>query len=573
MFDKRVHLTGKWYFRLDPGNIGQADNWHETVISEEWNTIGIPGCWDIFGWDAPAGVGWYRHAFDLAPSKVEMLNLCLAGIDTTATVRLNSDRLESCSPNPYRFVANIAGRLKPTGNTITIRVPDRGVPGGILQDAWIGPDVEPADALVTRHSDHPARPAADWVRDAVIYEVYPRAFSREGTFAGLEERLDELKDLGVTVLWLMPIHPIGRLHRKGSLGCPYSIRDYYAVNPEHGTLDDFRSLLEAAHQRGLKLTIDLVINHCAWDNPLAEEHPDWFARDRRGKLVSPCDWTDVVRFDYRSAELRRYMTEMMLYWLRDVGIDGFRCDVAGMVPIDFWEAVRAPLDAVKPTMLLAEDDLPVQHRHAFDLTYDWRTYQVLGRLSTGTLAAESIAAILANEQLDFPNDSWRLRFSTNHDLCAWHKPAIARYGPSAARAAAVITFALPGVPLIYNGQEAANHVKLSLFERTPIDWRADDRGLRQLFSDLSRVRRELISLRRGSIKLILLKTPGILAITRQWQNETSHVLINCTLEKQTIGLERFGMGLSTVLTNSTTGTATPTTNIDLPPLGYWIGTE
>ena len=197
-----------------------------------------------------------------------------------------------------------------------------------------------------------ARPSAEWVRDAVVYEVYLRSFSTNSSFAELQARLPELKHLGITVLWVMPIHPVGVEKRKGTLGSPYAVRDYYAINPEFGTLEDFRSLVKATHEAGMKIIIDLVINHTAWDNALLRQHPDWYRHDDAGHMISPADWTDVVQLDYSSQPLRQYMTEMMRYWVRDVGIDGYRCDVAGMVPLDFWETARAELDKIKPVMML-----------------------------------------------------------------------------------------------------------------------------------------------------------------------------------------------------------------------------
>ncbi|MBU0617588.1 MAG: alpha-amylase, partial [Planctomycetes bacterium] len=420
-----------------------------------------------------------------------------------------------------------------------------------------------------------ARPSADWVRDAVIYEVYLRSFSPEGDFRGLQRRLDDLRDLGVTVLWLMPIHPVGKARRKGSLGSPYAVADYYAVNPEFGTLDEFESLLDATHGRGMKLIIDLVANHTAWDNPLIHEHPDWFSRDRRGKIRSPLDdWTDVAQLDYRVPELHRYMVDVMFCWVRDIGVDGFRCDVAGMVPTDFWQHARQELDVVKAVMMLAEDDRPEQHLQAFDLTYDWRTYQALGRLRAGKLKPASLATILTYEQLDFPAGSRRLRFSGNHDLCAWHQPGMMRYGPAAARAAAVLTFALPGVPLIYNGQEVANRRKLHLFERTPIDWDAADFGMRSLLKELARLRRTRDSLRLGDVQsLDQLTETGIIGLCRTQRDEATYALINCTLEPCRVELSQLPHSPSaTLLSNAPAGRPEQAGRIDLPPLGFWIGT-
>ena len=204
-----------------------------------------------------------------------------------------------------------------------------------------------------------ARHSEDWVRQGIIYEIYTRSFSPAGNFRGIEKRLPELKKLGVTILWIMPIHPVGVLHHKGKLGSQYSVQDYYGINPEFGTIDDFKRLVNRAHELGFHLIIDLVANHTSWDSKLINDHPDWFTKDSAGNIVSPNpDWTDVADLNYSQPGLRRYMIEMMKYWVRDIGIDGFRCDVAEMVPTDFWEAARAALDSIKPVMMLAEAHIP-----------------------------------------------------------------------------------------------------------------------------------------------------------------------------------------------------------------------
>ena len=578
MSGRRVSLDGQWHFRADPGQEGLSAQWQcQPVPDESWAAVPIPGPWDQHGRDGHEGVGWYRRGFEIPPSALgQPCGICLAGVDDSATVWVNGVEVASQSPVRARFACNIDRLAKPGKNTIVIRVPDRGTPGGSLRTAWLGSYRTIEELIRGEHSGTLARPSPDWVRDAVVYEVYLRSFSAAGTFRGLQQRLDELRELGVTVLWLMPIHAIGQSRQKGPLGSLYSISDYYAVNPEFGRLDDFQALLAAAHERGLRLIIDLVANHTAWDSHLLRAHPDWFARDERGEVRSPLDdWHDVAQLDYSVPELRRYMTEMMLYWLREVGVDGLRCDVAGMLPTDFWNETRHELDAVRPIMMLAEDDQPAQHEHAFDLTYDWRTYQALGRLRAGRLRPLSIATILTDEQLDFPAGSLHLRFSSNHDLCAWHQPGMQRYGPQAAKAAAVLTFALPGVPLIYNGQEVGNCVKLPLFERVPIDWEpAGHFDLRALYACLGRLRRQHASLRRGQARIPFeLPETDVLAITRTWQHEMTCVLINCALEPREIETGATPLGDVTTLLSTTTPAASgPARAIELPPLGFWIGT-
>src|SRR4026207_927622 len=186
------------------------------------------------------------------------------------------------------------------------------------------------------------RNTADWVRDGVIYEIYPRAFSQQGNFNAITARLDELKDLGVTILWLMPIHPIGQEKKKGTIGSPYAVRDYYAINPDYGTADDLKRLVREAHTRGAKGIIDIVANHTSWDSVLMK-HPEYYKRDAKGDITYPYDWFDIAALNYGNQELRRYMTDMLKYWLREFDLDGFRCDVAGEVPTDFWETARLAL--------------------------------------------------------------------------------------------------------------------------------------------------------------------------------------------------------------------------------------
>src|SRR6266850_6351403 len=223
----------------------------------------------------------------------------------------------------------------------------------------------------------PARPARNWVRDGVIYEIYPRAFSQEGNFKGITAQLDRLKDLGVTILWLMPIHPIGQEKKKGSVGSPYAVRDYYGINPDYGTKADLQRLISETHRRGMKIVIDIVANHTSWDSVLMK-HPEFYKKDASGKITYPYDWFDIAALNYSNQELRRYMTAMLVYWVREFDLDGFRCDVAGEVPTDFWENARAELEKIKPDIfMLAEAhkaDLLVK---AFDIDYSWPLHSAM----------------------------------------------------------------------------------------------------------------------------------------------------------------------------------------------------
>ena len=195
----------------------------------------------------------------------------------------------------------------------------------------------------------------DWARSATIYQINQRQFTPEGTFRAAEAHLPRLRDLGADILWLMPVNTIGERNRKGHLGSPYAVKDYYAVNPEFGTVDDLRHFVDAAHDLGLHVILDWVANHTAWDNVLVTEHPEWYARDWKGDFrPTPWwDWDDIIDLDYTHEGLREWMTAAMVHWVKEVGVDGYRCDVAGFVPVDFWENARRELDAVKPVFMLA----------------------------------------------------------------------------------------------------------------------------------------------------------------------------------------------------------------------------
>ncbi len=357
---------------------------------------------------------------------------------------------------------------------------------------------------------HAARRSAPWVTNGIIYEIFPRAFSAEGTFAGIEAKLPELKKLGVTILWLMPIHPVGVEHRKGTLGSSYSVMDYYGVNPEYGTLADFKRLVGTAHELGLKIIIDMVANHTSWDSKLIKQHPDWFTKDSTRRIVSPVpDWSDVADLDYSKPALRDYMIRMLEYWVRETGIDGYRCDVAEMVPTDFWNEARTALDRIKPVVMLSEGQYPEHHLKAFDLTYGWNLYQLFAPLMKGDRTPGALDTLLANESRHFPKQSLRMRFSSNHDENAWDNPDVVKFGPEGAKLAAVVVNTFPGVPLLYNGQESGSAVKLGLFEKIVVDWKARP-DFRSFYAELFAVRKASPALTGG-------------ALTRIASTDTAHV--------------------------------------------------
>ena len=487
----RITLDGEWLFTADSARLGVQQHWFRPETDRTgWKKVLTPDFWEAYpGLATYDGWGWFFKTFSLE-SVSEPLSIHFAGVDDDAAVWINGTAVGEHTGYSDPFALDVSAAVKPGTNSIAVLVKDYSGGGGIYRPVTVVASSQLEKLLRSPLADLTARPSTDWVRDGVIYSVYLRSFSSEGTFAGLEKRLPELKVLGITTLWLMPIHPIGVKNRKGPLGSPYSIQDYYGINPEFGTLDDFRHLVEAVHARGMKVIIDLVANHTSWDSRLMQEHPEWFTKDSAGVIIPPnADWHDVADLDFSHAGLRAYMKEMMLYWVRDVGIDGFRCDVAELVPTDFWEEARAALDAVKPVMMLSEGSLPEHHVRAFDLTYSWNVYDLLDPVLTGKRRLAVLDQILRTEALQFPKGSLRMRFVTNHDKNAWDAPAVTKFGADGLKIATVLVNTIPGVPLLYTGEEVANDRPLSLFDKVDVDWTRPH--------EMGEMNRKLFALRRS----------------------------------------------------------------------------
>ena len=346
-------------------------------------------------------------------------------------------------------------------------------------DAAAPPAAPDSAAFTVRH------PA--WARHATIYQVNVRQYTPQGTLRAAEADLPRLQRLGVGILWLMPVNPIGRSHRKGTLGSAYSVRDYRAVNPDLGTLADLQHYVRTAHGLGMHVILDWVANHTAWDSNLVTEHPDWYTRDSLGHFRPPvADWQDVIDLDYRKPALRRYMAETMAQWVRTAGLDGFRCDVAGLVPTDFWNDTRAELERIKPVFMLAEWDelFPPTFisrkefdpdtrlfEKAFDAAYSLRLHGLLDSLGRSQKPTAELAHYWAAERRRYPAGVSLMTFTSTHDINAWDGSEYERLGPNA-RPEAVLTllWPWPGIPMLYNGQEAAMKRRLRFFDKDTIPW-------------------------------------------------------------------------------------------------------
>ena len=336
----------------------------------------------------------------------------------------------------------------------------------------------------------------EWSRNAVLYQINTRQFTAEGTFKAATAELPRLKKLGVDILWLMPVQEIGEKNRKGKLGSPYSIRDYYSVNSEFGSLESLKTFIGKAHELGMYVILDWVANHTAWDNPMVESHPEWYKRDWKGNFHSPLwtDWADVITLDYTQPDLRRYMTDAMKYWVEEVGMDGFRCDVAGLVPLDFWNNVRAELDDIRPVFMLAEWETRDLHAHAFDASYAWSWHDALHDIAKGKADISALNGFHFNDENAWPRDAMRLLFTSNHDKNAWGGTQTEAFG-DALESAIVLSFVSRGIPMIYNGQEAGDSKRLAFFDKDPIEWQ--EHPLSDLFQNLIKLKKNNTALWNG----------------------------------------------------------------------------
>ncbi len=380
-------------------------------------------------------------------------------------------------------------------------------------------------------SKESARSSQDWVKDSVIYEIFPRNYSAKGDFNSITADLDRLQSLGITVLWIMPIHPIGKLKAKGTVGSPYAVKDFYAINPDYGTSDDFKRLIAETHKRGIKIIIDIVANHTSWDSVMMK-NKSFYTQDKSGNIIPPVpDWADVADLNYDNPELRKYIIEMLKFWVRDYDLDGFRCDVAGFVPTDFWETARSEVDKIKPnTIWLAEWESPDLLVKAFDIDYSWENHATLSQVLFGQKPASEIQKVWREQNSKFPKNALRMRFSDNHD----ERRAIARFGEKGALVAQTLTFTLDGVPMIYNGMEVGDTAESgspALFENLPIFWQIAERRpeFPKFYKSIIELRKNSIALRRGDLTWLKNSDENrVVTFMRKSGNEEVLVAINMT---------------------------------------------
>ena len=374
----------------------------------------------------------------------------------------------------------------------------------------------------------------EWTYDAVVYEMNVRQYTPEGTFAAAEQHLPRLKELGVDIVWLMPIYPIGLKERKGTLGSYYAISDYCKTNPEFGTLEQFDAFVASAHKLGLKVVLDWVANHTSPDALWINERPaDWYVRDEQGNTIVQYDWTDIAKLNYDNHDMRAEMVKAMRFWM-ERGIDGFRCDMACEVPFDFWKATTAELRKDYPQMYwLAEGENTELHNNSFDASYAWELHHLLNAIARSEKGVNELKEYIAKDAAAHPAEAFRLMFTSNHDENSWAGTEFERMG-DAAKVMAVLTFSLPnGQPLIYTGQEMGWNKRFEFFEKDHIPaWEANEYA--EFYKSLTTLRHNNPALaageRGGKIEYIDAVPEGVFAFRRAVEGNSVTVYANLTKE-------------------------------------------
>jgi glycosidase len=413
--------------------------------------------------------------------------------------------------------------------------------------------VEPGDAIGAPVQPFPHPPA--WVADQTLYEVNLRQFSDAGNVEGLTAQLPRLKDLGVGTLWLMPVNPIGVAGRSGKLGSPYAVQDYLQFNPELGTLDQFKTMIDRAHRLGMYVIMDWVAPHTALDHPWVHQHPDWYNHDAAGELVPPMPaWRDVAGLNYASPQLRREMIRCMAYWVREVGVDGFRCDSAEFVPLDFWCTARNALRKIKPVFMLAEGNNPQLVRYAFDAAYAWYLPSNMEGIVKGAKTVTDLTNFFKAEATLLSGDGFRLNYTSNHDKNAW-EGTTRDLLDGGADAFTVLTFTAPGMPLIYNGQEAGVEHRMNFFDHDPIVWRDDPAA--GLYRQLATLKRDNFALwdglRPAPMQFISNpETPSVLTFEREFQGDRVLVILNLGAQAAHANVPPDAASMHVVLDKNTT---------------------
>ena len=367
-------------------------------------------------------------------------------------------------------------------------------------------------------------------RDATIYQVNIRAFSEEGNFQGVIDRLDHIESLGANVIYLMPVFPVGEERSAGGLGSPYAVKDYKAVNPEFGTLEDLRTLVDEAHSRDMAVVLDFVANHTAWDNAWITEHPDWYEQDEEGNIIAPpgTGWNDVAQLDYNNKELREEIIDAMSYWVYSANIDGFRMDAADFVPFSFWSEAVPVLENIKDQDLLmfAEGGRTNHLQAGFDYIFGFRYFDALKKVFLEGEPVTELQEAHSELYTNVYDDTKRvIKYTTNHDVNLTDGTPQELFGGEDGSVAAFVVAAYQkAVPMIYNGQAIGFNERLEFFSRDPIDWSSVNEEMLQEYKQIIEFRNASEAIRRGELKSF--SSDDVAVFTMEQGEETVLVLAN-----------------------------------------------
>lgn len=418
--------------------------------------------------------------------------------------------------------------------------------------------------------DEPPVKFPEKAKDMVIYEVNLRQHTPEGTFNAFADDISRLKKMGIDILWLMPIQPIGVKNRKGGLGSYYSISDYLGVNPEFGTMEDFKNLVNRIHDADMLVILDWVANHTAWDHPWMTEREGYYTKDSLGNIIPPVpDWSDVADLNYDNRAMQDEMIEALRFWVNETDIDGYRCDVAWGIEMDFWDRAKDSLDRDKDVFMLAEADEPKMHS-AFHASYGWGLHHVMNEVAKGHQNADSLEAFVRNDIKAYGEKAFRMNFTTNHDENSWNGTVFERYGDGHF-ANAVLAFTLQGIPLVYGGQEAGLDWRLRFFEKDTIKW--GDYKFQDFYTTLIKFKKDNPALYNGEFggqpEFLETGNSNVIAYQRTNGDNAVNVIINLSGDTQTVDLTNVSIDFTDHFTQSTVNSSLS----KLEPYQYFIGSN
>ncbi|NII27746.1 DUF3459 domain-containing protein [Pseudoflavitalea sp. X16] len=414
-----------------------------------------------------------------------------------------------------------------------------------------------------------------WSSNTNVYEVNIRQYTPEGTFAAFARHLTRLADMGVEVLWFMPITPISKAGRKGTLGSYYACSDYSTTNPEFGTVDDFKKLVQQAHEAGMKVIIDWVANHTGLDHVWTTTHPEYYKKDINGKYYDTHGWDDVIDLNYYDQPMRAAMISAMEFWVKECNIDGFRCDMAHLVPLDFWRQARLALDQVKHLFWLAETE-DIIYLDVFDTCYAWRWMHHTEKFCKGQLTLENLVGLLQVYREDYPAFTCPLFFTANHDENSWNGTEYEKYD-GAARPLAVFDATWHGIPLIYSGQELPNLKRLKFFDRDTIEWTGRNQ-LHDFYKILNQLRKQHPALgntlETRPVRIATTNNEQVFAYARYYENRQVLVVLNLSPQPASIQLpEGKVQGTFTNIFDKRPFIITPQLTIGCKPWDYLVLTD